>query len=279
MRAQADAYRKRAMDAQTDPALSLKRFILERTAPFERTPEADLFRVNLLTQMLDRYDALLGSGGNPAVCVERVCHEFADIPRRMTEAGFEPMKEDDVRASGGWPVLTEEEAEHYMAQVHDYAQKRAASAGLYTACLAPLIALMGLFGNGASEDVLSALGLAGMFAMIGAGTYMAATAKKPKRQDDIKHGRFSLSGRLRKKLEGMQDAVLDRAKKRRAKGYVLLCCCLIPVFAGIALDSIFSANDVFSMVGVSGLFAMLGLGVYELNAAGGEVKWFNRLLK
>ena len=44
--------------AREEVELSFKRYILEKTEDFEREPMADLYRVNLLGQMLDRYDAL-----------------------------------------------------------------------------------------------------------------------------------------------------------------------------------------------------------------------------
>ena len=47
--------------AREEVELSFKRYILERTEDFEREPMADLYRVNLLGQMLDRYDALMES--------------------------------------------------------------------------------------------------------------------------------------------------------------------------------------------------------------------------
>ena len=42
--------------------LSLKRFILNQARNFVREPMADLYRVGLLAQMLDRYDELRAKG-------------------------------------------------------------------------------------------------------------------------------------------------------------------------------------------------------------------------
>lgn len=50
--------------AREEVELSFKRYILEKTEDFEREPMADLYRVNLLGQMLDRYDALRDKGMN-----------------------------------------------------------------------------------------------------------------------------------------------------------------------------------------------------------------------
>ena len=43
-----------------DVELAFKRFILTESADFASEPAADLFRVNLLGRMLDRYDELIG---------------------------------------------------------------------------------------------------------------------------------------------------------------------------------------------------------------------------
>ena len=58
--------------AREEVELSFKRYILEKTEDFEREPMADLYRVNLLGQMLDRYDALRDKGMNAeAACSRR----------------------------------------------------------------------------------------------------------------------------------------------------------------------------------------------------------------
>ena len=44
--------------AREEVELSFKRYILEKTEEFAHEPMADLYRVNLLGQMLDRYDEL-----------------------------------------------------------------------------------------------------------------------------------------------------------------------------------------------------------------------------
>ena len=48
-----------------DVELSFKRFILTESADFASEPAADLFRVNLLGRMLDRYDELIGQQVSP----------------------------------------------------------------------------------------------------------------------------------------------------------------------------------------------------------------------
>ena len=48
--------------SREEVSLTFKRFILEESSEFASEPMADLYRVSLLGQMLDRYDALLGQG-------------------------------------------------------------------------------------------------------------------------------------------------------------------------------------------------------------------------
>lgn len=261
--------------ARSDPELSLKRFILERTDAFAHEPNADLYRVNLLGQMLDRYDELRASGASEELCVQRVCREFADIPRRMAEAGFERAHAQYA----GRPPLTEAEADAYLRQSAERARRNASGAALCAACCAPLMAAVGFYELGyAATDALGLVGLIGMFVMIALGVYRIATARKPDRHEDVKRGRFSLSLRLRKKLSALRERMRETARKRRATGIALCVACVIPIFAGAAMDMLLGL-DVFATLGVSGMFLMIGAGVYEIVAADGEKKAVERLLR
>ena len=90
--------------AREEVELSFKRYILEKTEDFEREPMADLYRVNLLGQMLDRYDALRDKGMNAEAALQRTQDDFADIPRRMRREGFEEL--NAPTSSGRWEQLT-----------------------------------------------------------------------------------------------------------------------------------------------------------------------------
>ena len=48
--------------AREEIELSFKRYILEKTEAFAHEPMEDVYRVNLLGQMLDRYDELRQKG-------------------------------------------------------------------------------------------------------------------------------------------------------------------------------------------------------------------------
>ena len=48
--------------AREEVELSFKRYILEKTEAFAHEPMEDVYRVNLLGQMLDRYDELRQKG-------------------------------------------------------------------------------------------------------------------------------------------------------------------------------------------------------------------------
>lgn len=267
---------RRAGAARSDPELSIKRFILERSDAFAHEPNADLYRVNLLGQMLDRYDELRASGASEELCVQRVCREFADIPQRMAQAGFERAHPEYA----GRPLLSEAEADAYLRQCGEWTRKTAAGAALCVACCAPLMAAMGfdaLLGY-AATDVLGLIGLIGLFAMIALGVYMFATARKPDRYEDVKRGRFALSARLRKKLSALREWMHDAARRRRARGIALCVACVIPIFAGATLDTMLGA-ETFATLGVGGMFLMIGAGVYEIVAANSEKKDVDRLLK
>ena len=270
-----------AAAAREEVELSFKRYILERTEDFEREPMADLYRVNLLGQMLDRYDALRDKGMNAEAALQQTQDDFSDIPRRMRREGFEEL--NAPTSSGRWDQLTEQEAADYVKQSSEYQNRVAIGSALCSACVAPLMAftgLMTLIGD-SLMDVGGTLGLVGMFAMIGLGVYCLTTAKKPKNRAKIRSHEFSISPRLRKKLLMLKEAADEKTRRRRGKGIALLATCVVPIFIGAALDGVLNLNssDPFAILGVAAMFLMIGLGVYEVTAAPGEKKPLNELLK
>lgn len=262
-----------------DAALAFKRFILDETAAFEQTPEADLFRVNTLAQMLDRFDDYAGNGADTPSAVSYVRREYANLADRMREAGFEEAEREGNRAAR-WPVISEEEAAQYLKEANAQAHKRAIGVGLCSACGLPLMLLNGVCELlGGYSDAWPLLGLCGMFGMIAMGVYAIVTAKKPDSEKKINKKRFSLSARLRRKLTAMQEMTREKARRRRGKGIAMLVACVLPIFLGAALDELFYVYDAFAIMGVGGMFAMIGAGVYELLVADGEKKAIDRLLK
>ena len=268
--------------AREEVELSFKRYILEKTEDFEREPMADLYRVNLLGQMLDRYDALRDKGMNEEAALQRTQDDFADIPRRMRREGFEEL--NAPTSSGRWEQLTEDEAAAYVKQSSDYQHRVAMGAALCSACVAPLMAFTGLtmFISDSMAGVGGTLGLVGMFGMIGMGIYCLTTAKRPKNRAKIRNGEFSLSPRLRKKLMMLKEAADEKTRRKRGRGIALLATCVIPIFLGAALDSLGNSqfsNYPLAVIGVAAMFMMIGLGVYDVTAASGEKKSLSELLK
>lgn len=267
--------------AREEVELSFKRYILEKTEDFEREPMADLYRVNLLGQMLDRYDALMDRGMNAEAALQRTQDDFADIPRRMRREGFEEL--NAPTSSGRWEQLTEDEAAAYVKQSSNYQHRVAMGAALCSACVAPLMAFTGLmmFISDSMADVGGTLGLVGMFGMIGMGIYCLTTAKRPKNRAKIRNGEFSLSPRLRKKLMMLKEAADEKTRRKRGRGIALLATCVIPIFLGAALDSLGNSqfsNYPLAVIGVAAMFLMIGLGVYDVTAASGEKKPLSELL-
>ena len=262
-----------------DAALAFKRFILDETAAFEQTPEADLFRVNTLAQMLDRFDDYAGNGADTPSAVSYVRREYANLADRMREVGFEEAEREGQRAAR-WPVISEEEAAQYLKEANAQVHKRAIGIGLCSACCLPLMLINGVCELlGGYSDAWPLLGLCGMFGMIAMGVYAIVTAKKPDSEKKINKKRFSLSARLRRKLTAMQEMTREKARRRRGKGIAMLVACVLPIFLGAALDELFYVYDAFAIMGVGGMFAMIGAGVYELLVADGEKKAIDRLLK
>lgn len=268
--------------AREEVELSFKRYILERTEDFEREPMADLYRVNLLGQMLDRYDALMDRGMNAEAALQRTQDDFADIPRRMRREGFEEL--NAPTSSGRWEQLTEDEAAAYVKQSSDYQHRVAMGAALCSACVAPLMAFTSLMTmiSDSMAGVGGTLGLVGMFGMIGMGIYCLTTAKRPKNRAKIRNGEFSLSPRLRKKLMMLKEAADEKTRRKRGRGIALLATCVIPIFLGAALDDLGNSqfsNYPLAVIGVAAMFLMIGLGVYDVTAASGEKKSLSELLK
>lgn len=257
---------------------TFKRFILEETAEFVSEPMADLYRVNALAQMLDRYDQLRAHGATQAACVQHVKREFKNMDELMRAEGFEEL-EDARKSVSRWPSMTEDEVERYIKESDAYLHKQAMGVGLCASCCLPLMLMGGLSElMGAAGDTASLLGLVGMFGMIGMGVYSIVTAKKPKDATKVKKGRFALSARLRRRLDELMENVDDRARRRMGKGVAMLVTCVLPIFVGAAFDSLFGYADAGAILGVSGMFAMIGAGVYELVMADGEKKTVKKLL-
>lgn len=263
-----------------EAALAFKRMILEETESFEQSPQADLYRVNLLAQMLDRFDDYAANGANTQAAIAYVRREYADLAKRMREAGFE-CAEDMRQADARRPLLTEDEAATYIKESSERVHRYAIGVGLCCACLLPMMLLCGasemFFGY--TSDAASLLGLCGMFGMIASGVYALVTGKKPEAEQKIKKRRFSLSARLRGKLLNMQKMTKEKARRRRGIGIAMLASCVLPIFLGAAIDSLFFRTDGFAVLGVGGMFAMIGAGVYEILVADGEKKSIDRLLK
>ena len=94
--------------AREEIELSFKRYILEKTEAFAHEPMEDVYRVNLLGQMLDRYDELRQKGLSGDAALQRTTADYADIPARMRREGFEEAGAH--RTEARWPQMTEEEA-------------------------------------------------------------------------------------------------------------------------------------------------------------------------
>lgn len=113
--------------AREEVELSFKRYILEKTEAFAHEPMEDLYRVNLLGQMLDRYDELQKKGLSADAALQRTLADYADIPAQMRREGFEEA--GARRTEARWPQLTEEEAADYVKQSNAYTHKIAMGFG------------------------------------------------------------------------------------------------------------------------------------------------------
>ena len=260
-----------------ETTLAFKRHILNQSSGFASEPAVDLFRVNLLAQMLDRYDALRAKGMSDAASQSRVLDEYDDIASRMRAQGFEEAEApEEAPVNARWPLLSEAEAMQYAQERDAYLHRQAMGTALCSFCVMPLM-IGAAFTEFWTSDAFSMLGLVGMFAMIGMGVYAMATAMKPKKQAFIKKGKFSLSARTRAKLAQMRETVERKARKRFGKGIAMLVTCVIPLFIGAAFSELW-LSDGWSVLGVAGMFAMIGAGVYELVMADGEKKTMKHLL-
>ncbi len=263
-----------------EAALAFKRYILEESAGFEQSPQADLLRVSFLSLMLDRFDDYQRNGADTQSGILYTKREFSNIPQRMREAGFMYLEQEEP-VSDRRPAMTEDEAADYLKECSAQTHRIAIGVALCAACILPLMAMNGLseLMIGYAGDAEALIGLAGMFGMIGMGVYSITSAKKPDAAKRVKKKQFSLSARLRRKLTALKEATSEKSRRRKGVGIALCATCVIPIFLGAALDDIFWTYDAWSIMGVGGMFAMIGAGVYELIVADGEKKAVARLLK
>lgn len=272
---QTQAQQKSGVSEET--TLAFKRHILQKSSGFASEPEVDLFRVNLLAQMFDRYDELREKGMSDVSSQSRVLYEFDDIAARMRRQGLAEIEvPEEAPRNARWPLLSEAESMQYIQERSAYLHRQAMGTALCSSCVLPL-----MIGAALSEfwgiDAYSLIGLVGMFAMIGTGVYAMSTAEKPKKQMTVKKGKFSLSARTRGRLEQMREDVERKARSRKGKGIVMLVTCVVPILIGAALSGFWGSNG-WPVLGVAGMFTMIGAGVYELVMADGENKTMKHLL-
>lgn len=272
MQAQAQA----RSTASEETTLAFKRHILQKSSGFASEPMADLYRVQLLGMMLDRYDELREKGLGELSGQNRVMYEFDDIAKRMREEGFEELEAQDERNLSRWPQLGEAEAERYIRERDAYLHKTSLGILLCTACVTPMMVCAGL-ADALYSDFFAMFGLVGMFAMIGMGVYAMVTAVKPRDAKKIKKGKFSLSARLRRKLTQLCEDVEAKARRRKGRGVAMIVTSVIPMFLGAAMQEMWY-SDLWPLLGVAGMFVMIAIGVYELVMADGEKKTMKQLL-
>ena len=263
---QSYAQQKSAVSDET--MIAYKRHILTGSAGFASAPMENLFRVNLLSQMLERHDAFAAKGMSGDACKNRVLYEYADIAARMRGQGF--AENGESHSVSRWPELTEEEVAQYIDENDAYLHKQSFGIGLCSACVMPLV-IGGAISELLYSDAAAMLGLVGMFIMIGLGVYAIVTAVKPKTHKMVKSGKFSLSSRVRRKLEEMRERMESKARRRRGKGIAMLVTCLIPLLLGAMIDEVIY-TEAGSFLGMAGMFAMIGAGVYEIVLSEGEKK-------
>lgn len=262
-------------DVQHDAELSFKRHILEQSAGFESEPMADLYRINLLGMMLGRYDELLDGGLSGPAAIRRTISEYDDIPSRMRDAGFAEAESDGAYDSV-WPQMTEDEADQYIRERGRYLRKCFTGVAMCVACLIPLM-LLGALAEMFSADLFYMLGLMGMFGMIGMGVYSIVMAPKPKDEKRVRSREFSLSSRVRRKLMQLADEAEEKARRKMGKGIALIVMSIMPVLGFAFLADLFQP-DIWPLIGVAGMFAMIAAGVYQLCMSGGERKTMKNLL-
>lgn len=264
-------------EAQEGVSLAFKRHILEKTSDFVSEPMSDLYRVQTLGMMLDRYDELLESGLGQRNARQRVLYEFADLAGRMRDMGFEEA--DRSEPLSRWPQMTEDDAARYIRERDAYTHRIASGVLMCVACLVPLMALCGrdVLLYGFAGDAANVLGLVGMFGMIGMGVYAMVTAVKPKDEKRIKAGRFSLGSHARRKLENLREEITGKARCRKGRGVATIVMSIIPVLVGAMIGE-GAYSDAWPLFGVAGMFLMNAVGVYELIVADGEKKTIKRLL-
>ena len=257
-------------DAQRDAELSFKRHILEQSSGFVCEPAADMYRLNLLGMMLTRYDELKDCGLSDLMSLQRTILEYEDIGQRMQEAGFEPQEEF------GEDQLTENEAIQYIEERQRFLNKRMQGVAICVASMMPLL-VMGMIAEFLFSDICYLIGLLASVALVGLGVYMIVSVRKPRDEERVRYGAFSLSVRVRRKMEQYAETVKEKAKKRRGIGVLLMVISILPVILSNVLAEMF-LEDAWLLAGVSGMLVMVAIGIYQICMGQGERKTMNNLL-
>jgi len=146
---------QRRFKTQDAVELTFKRHILEKTSAFASAPQEDLYRVQMLGMMLDRYDELLQSGLTEQNACAHVLDAFDGLALQMQEMGFEELEPGEP--ASGWPPLGDRDVETYLCEQDAYRHRIALGAACFSASLSPVIvtnALTELFGFGGDAFVM-----------------------------------------------------------------------------------------------------------------------------
>lgn len=267
------------MQTSEQAARVFKQMILKETAAFEQTPDADLYRVQLLAAMLERYDHYVANGAEMEPACAYVTREFSDLKKRMRDQEFEEydLKKHDAQVQ---PLLTVEEAAEYIRQSAVRARRRAAGTAVLWGSFVPVvlsIALEELLNIG--MDVIAALGGICFFAMIGFGIYLMVTAKKPVMDKRIRKKQFSMSRQLRRKLTDVKAAALEKARRGKKRGFILLGICPLAFMLGAAIGAMMDSDELALMMCLGVVSLLIGAGHYQLLTAGAEKKAVDRILR
>jgi len=271
---------KRETPENEAAASGFKELILEGTDAFEQTPEADLYRVQLFSQMLDRYDEYIRNGVNAESACAYVSKEFSNLRERMRAEGFAERGKRE-RGAALWSWLSEGEAVTYIRESTARVRRRTAGLVTYIAAIVPagLIECFRVLQD-IRGDSMEILEMCCAFVVIALGIFLICTAKKPELHDKIRKKKFALSKQLRMKLTDMKAEMSKKAGSRKKTGFMVM---LFSVLAGgvsYAFGDLY-LGDVYlaGMLCLIMVCALSCIWLYMMLSADAEKKAVNKLLK
>ena len=247
---------------------TIRSYIDNMFANLPRTQKVAALRLELLSNMEERYRELKAQGKSENEAIGMVISEFGDIDELLTEL-------DIQRDANPLPEATEADVNAYLGRVRTYTPRLALGVALCILGPAMLILCNTLFamGSGVLQVKSATLALVPMFLFIVAGVGMLIYSGMMLEANKKLESGVLIPQQIRSTLQ----SAMEEAHPRFVRGIITgVCLCVIspaPLFAFIAFGE--GRNG----WGIAALLACVAAGVYSLICSGMYQDGYEKLLK